>query len=352
MTPVSIPANPPQPNLPSYDATKLETVQEYTADSYQAAWGVAPPWNPALPIKTWFDSTAATLSPWQFATYETIQQINGAYQMAPFSLPANVAAQVNIPPNWPKTSYPNPITPVPMRSLLPNEQLSPVFGVFNQQIVRTDMPQQGMNQTPVQTSANSADPTLARILAGVNAIAGHLGITFLVLLMFSFAVSLHAQTSAKPAPVPTPVVTTSSSDSLPSEGIALGAAYAPGGTPNIAGWVSQWNRISSGFYNYNSFDITSLKQNPYTTQNSARAGIAYFIKSIGPVQVFGLGDAGIATAANSKGTSVGSAFSGGGGGVLPLGKSQDYGLIFCVRVLKTALAGSQNVYELGFAWGK
>lgn len=359
MTPVSVPANPPQPAQPSYDASKLETVQEYTAESYQAAWGVSPPYNPALPIKTWFDSTAAGLPQWSFVTYQAVQQIEGIYKMAPFSLPASVAAVINIPPGWPMVPSPAPITPVPQRALLPNEALSPVFGVFSQAIVRTDLPQSGMNQT-----APPDDPTLAKILTVLEALALKAGVTVALLLLI-FAGSLRAQFAtvppryANPSPIagpPQPAATVapvaSASVVLPTEGVALGGAYAPSGTPNVAGWFSQWNQISAGLYNYNSFDVTSLKQSPFTAQQSARAGLAYFLKQIGPFELFGLGDAGVATAATTSGTNIGSAFSGGGGLILPLGKMDNYGVIFCVRVLKTALSNSQNIFELGFAWGK
>jgi hypothetical protein len=77
-------------------------------------------------------------------------------------------------------------------------------------------------------------------------------------------------------------------------------------------------------------------------QTSVRTGMATPIRSIGQVQIYGLADAGTATV----GTSSGSAFSGGGVALVPMG-SKGWQMVLGVRVLKTAVGGSQSFLEIG-----
>ena len=130
----------------------------------------------------------------------------------------------------------------------------------------------------------------------------------------------------------------------PSNWIGAGAAYTAGGQPPIAGWASYAVLVSgkAGLYSFSSYDLTVTKTKPYAVQTSARTGMALVIRTIGPLTILGLGDAGMAQAP----TALTSAFSGGGIGVYRIGKTA-WTIELAVRRLKTPINGSANAYEFG-----
>jgi hypothetical protein len=131
---------------------------------------------------------------------------------------------------------------------------------------------------------------------------------------------------------------------LPSNWVGAGAAYAGGGQPPIAGWASYAVLVSgkAGLYSFSSYDLTVTKAKPYAVQTSVRTGMALVIRTIGPLTILGLGDAGMAQAP----TSITGAFSGGGIGIYRIGKTA-WTLEVAVRRLKTPINGTSNAYEVG-----
>lgn len=128
---------------------------------------------------------------------------------------------------------------------------------------------------------------------------------------------------------------------LPANFAAAGAAYSPG----WAGWASYANLISEKgqLYSFTTHDITRTASKPYTLQSSVRTGFATVMRRAGPITVLAFGDAGMSAA----GTSLGGAFSGGGVGIVQLGKT-NWAVVVAARTLKTAIGGQQQVYEVGF----
>jgi hypothetical protein len=108
-TPVSLPVVPPQPNEDVYSPSALALFQEFTRDTYAAAFGVAaPPWDPSRLYKSWFDSsasvpaaplsTAGAPAPAATVTYQILgQDTTGAWGLQNMTLAATDAASVNLP---------------------------------------------------------------------------------------------------------------------------------------------------------------------------------------------------------------------------------------------------------------
>lgn len=139
---------------------------------------------------------------------------------------------------------------------------------------------------------------------------------------------------------------------LPSNWFGSGAALNQASKPPVAGWFSYAVLISSQaqLYSFTTHDIFLTDQRIITS--SVRSGIASPVRTIGScagtcLVLLGLGDAGMA----AGGATVGGAFSGGGIGVLKLGRT-NWTLVAGGRVLSVANGGKQTVYELGFgrAW--
>jgi len=98
-TPVSIPVNPPQPNTEYYGIAALGLFQNYSRESYLAAFGVqAPPYDPSRLIKMWFDSAADTSNPANVSLYKTVGlDQSGNWSLQQMVIPASEAATVNLP---------------------------------------------------------------------------------------------------------------------------------------------------------------------------------------------------------------------------------------------------------------
>lgn len=97
--PVSVPAAPPQPNTEYYGVAALALFQNYSRQSYLAAFGVqAPPYDPSRLIKMWFDSTADTSNSHNVSVYKIPgQDSNGNWSLQQMVIPASEAATVNLP---------------------------------------------------------------------------------------------------------------------------------------------------------------------------------------------------------------------------------------------------------------
>lgn len=93
MIPVSIPRDPAAPLGPTYDIAKLRTLEPFTRDGYEKAFGVQPPdFDPSRAPKRWLDTTAV---PGQKSTYKTVDVATGQYKT--ITLPGEVACSLNVP---------------------------------------------------------------------------------------------------------------------------------------------------------------------------------------------------------------------------------------------------------------
>jgi hypothetical protein len=128
---------------------------------------------------------------------------------------------------------------------------------------------------------------------------------------------------------------------LPQNWYGAGASW----NGQAAGWASYAHLLSSSgqVYSYTTYDVTRTKERPYVT-SSARTGAAIVLRTLGPLTILGLADAGVATAS----TVTSGAFSGGGLAFVRLGKT-DWTICGGARVVKAAAtgAGDQTVYEAG-----
>lgn len=173
---------------------------------------------------------------------------------------------------------------------------------------------------------------------------------FLSLLLL--ATSLGAQTPAPPPPTEYPR-TYLVPATLPKTFVAAGVAWNQYSTPQINGWASYGNLISAsaGVYSFTSYDVTSVSRSPFRVQTSTRTGFAYYLKSAGRVDLFALGDIGVALAPSTgPGTNIGLAYSGGGMATVRLGRG--WALVIPIRTFKSALSDKQTIFEIGFGYGQ
>ena len=107
MTPTSTPVVPVQPNAAAYGIAALNLFQVFNRTSYLAQFGVqAPAYNPALPLKGWFDTMAVSGN----ATYNCISGSNPPL-FGSFTIPASEASAINLPGDYNYPVYaPTPTT--------------------------------------------------------------------------------------------------------------------------------------------------------------------------------------------------------------------------------------------------
>lgn len=118
-------------------------------------------------------------------------------------------------------------------------------------------------------------------------------------------------------------------------------------SPKPSGWAVAATEMSAraSVWSFSEYDVTRVQgARPIAFQSSVRTGLATPLRNVGPATMYGLIDAGVA---NSS-TTVGGAISTGGVAVLPIGKTLV--LLFGGRVLKTAIGGSQTIWNIGFGW--
>jgi hypothetical protein len=125
--------------MPKYLLSRLYLYPEYASrEAYTKAVGVAPPpYNPSLPLKTWFDPEAAK-SPKRAILYDRVLGISvtgtpipgpdGKPYLEPLVLARNEAANVNIPEYGSTPSDEVLVAvPIPVRVLEADEQLEFAF---------------------------------------------------------------------------------------------------------------------------------------------------------------------------------------------------------------------------------
>jgi hypothetical protein len=105
--PTSIPVNPPQPSQAAYGIASLNLFQVFDRPSYEAKFGVqAPPYDPAYPLKGWFD-TSVTTGP---VIYNVIAGAN-ATQVTQLTMDASQASVPNLYGDYTYPVYaPSPAT--------------------------------------------------------------------------------------------------------------------------------------------------------------------------------------------------------------------------------------------------
>ncbi len=138
----SIPVIPAQPDQAEYPASELQTLAVFTYESYLTSAGAASPWDPTRPEQYWFDSSADAAVGAIYQYSALLSDASGNPVIGPQIIPAVWALTPNIPP--PQSKDTNPIQPVPVRPLLPNEQLyvSPDGGgpgISEVYVLRTDL---------------------------------------------------------------------------------------------------------------------------------------------------------------------------------------------------------------------
>src|SRR5580698_3578146 len=89
---ISLPVIPPQPTQAAYGIAALNLFQVFDRSSYEGKFGVqAPPFDPDLPLKSWFD-TSVTTGP---CKYSVISGTNPA-QVTTLTIDATLAAAINL----------------------------------------------------------------------------------------------------------------------------------------------------------------------------------------------------------------------------------------------------------------
>lgn len=161
---------------------------------------------------------------------------------------------------------------------------------------------------------------------------------------------------AKPA-APAPAAST---PAFPANVVLLGAVYstAPVGTPNFnaVGSYGKWINSTLG-YSLTSYDAYFVKvAGKIQIVKAERTGLAPYVKTVGPAQIFGYIDAGTAQTTSSSGVNVGNSFSGGGFAAIRIGNS-GAGFTIGARFVKSNVASGSataTVIEVAplFGWGK
>lgn len=142
MNPTSVPVIPAQPNLAEYPATDLNTLPQFpNPQADEQAFGVPPPvWDNSREVQYWFDSSAPAGIGAAY-TYQALgTDANGDPAIVPVIVPAVWARTPNIP-GITNAENAVPVQPIPVRALLPNEQLfmNDLVGIQIPYVLRTDL---------------------------------------------------------------------------------------------------------------------------------------------------------------------------------------------------------------------
>ena len=142
MNPTSVPVIPAQPNLAQYPATVLNTLQQYpNPQAYEQAFGVPPPaWDNSRDVQYWFDSSASTGIGAAYEYQALGTGASGDPAVVSMIIPALWARTPNIP-GITNAENNAPVQPIPVRALLPNEQLfmNDLAGIQTPYVLRTDL---------------------------------------------------------------------------------------------------------------------------------------------------------------------------------------------------------------------
>lgn len=154
-------------------------------------------------------------------------------------------------------------------------------------------------------------------------------------MVFLFAGGLLAQTSTSSTTPTIPAV--SSSATFLAAGLTVPSVGSP---KDYSGWLAVVTPLikTEKIYSISETDYTNVSGK---ITSSVRSGIATYLRSFGKVDLYALGDAGVAT----NGSVSGSAYSGGGIALFPTKWKSIYG-VFGVRFLKTT-TDQETLVEIG-----
>lgn len=133
------------------------------------------------------------------------------------------------------------------------------------------------------------------------------------------------------------VPTVSSAATFLAGGVTIPSAGSP---KDYTGWIAVVTPLikTQKIYSISETDYTDVSGK---ITSSVRSGIATYLRSFGKVDLYGLGDAGIAT----NGSTSGAAYSGGGIALFPTKWKTIYGVVG-VRFLKTT-TDQETLFEIG-----
>ena len=140
---------------------------------------------------------------------------------------------------------------------------------------------------------------------------------------------------------------------LPNSWVGAGVTWNQYASPQVSGVAVYAHKLAGTnypTYSWTAIDFISLKTSPFTLATTTETGIGQYITSFGAFDLYGIGAAGITTSASGDGTTVGSAFSGGGMAVAKLGKGWTVSPV--VRIIRPANSGNQWAVGLIIGWGK
>src|SRR5579872_6507856 len=83
---------------------------------------------------------------------------------------------------------------------------------------------------------------------------------------------------------------------LPANFACAGSAFNAASHPPVAGFFSYATLISDRgqLYSFSTHDVFLSQTKPYTVQSSVRTGLATVFRTLGPIVILGVGDAGVA----------------------------------------------------------
>ena len=137
---------------------------------------------------------------------------------------------------------------------------------------------------------------------------------------------------------------TAMGQTLPTSWVGAGAAYTTGGHPPVSGLVTYAQLVSQASQTYSYSSYSSVLIN-HTVMSTVMTGLAPLVRHYGPLYILCFGTAGIAQTPEA----LTSAFSGGGMGVLTIGKTH-WTVDMGVQVLKSQspMPGTSNTQTMIF----
>lgn len=159
----------------------------------------------------------------------------------------------------------------------------------------------------------------------------------LLLLLLLTAGIVFSQTKPDTSSAAPTVPTTPTPATFFSGGLTVPSQGSP---KNYSGWLAVVTPVvkSQRIYSISETDYTDVGGK---ITSSVRSGVATYLRSFGKVDLYGLGDAGVAT----NGSTSGAAYSGGGVVLIPTRWKSVYGVVG-VRFLKTN-TNTETLLEVG-----
>jgi hypothetical protein len=136
----------------------------------------------------------------------------------------------------------------------------------------------------------------------------------------------------------------------PDNWAGAGAAYNQAASPQVSGWAAYATLLSAKgpIYSFTEYQIVSVKTKPWTVGTAVTTGVATPLKTGALTKgawtwtLFGVATGGV----SAGGSSASGAFTGGGVGILQLGKT-NWDLTFGVQYL-ASVQTKQSLYLFGF----